>query len=222
MAQVLKSAKNGQIEVKALYTAGDLAFLMGVSHSTAIRLIDRGEIRGFMIPHKRRERRVTHQNLILFLRRYPGFSYMLDRLNGYDPGMDFPGYTEPPQTPTRPIAATGPWSKARPRSVKRGKIPKAASYSANEAAFLLGLARETVVGKLSAGVIKGIKLPAAGLTTWKWRVTHGALVAFVKQNPEFRFALDRLLGYDPRVDFPGPAGKVRLRKSPLLAPGNPG
>ena len=62
MPQILKSAKDGQIAVKEFYTAGDLAFLMGVSHATAIRLIDQREIRGFWLPTKRRQRRITHKN----------------------------------------------------------------------------------------------------------------------------------------------------------------
>ena len=40
MPQILKSARDGQIKVKAYYTTGDLAHMMGVAHSTAIRLID--------------------------------------------------------------------------------------------------------------------------------------------------------------------------------------
>ena len=50
MPQILKSAKGGQIAVKEFYTAGDLAFLMGVAHATAIRLIDQREIRGLRLP----------------------------------------------------------------------------------------------------------------------------------------------------------------------------
>ena len=61
MPQVLKAAKDGQIAVKEFYTAGDLAFLMGVAHATAIRLIDQGEIRGLWLPTKRRQRRITHK-----------------------------------------------------------------------------------------------------------------------------------------------------------------
>ena len=90
MPQILKSAKDGRILAKEFYTSGDLAFLMGVSHATAIRLIDQREIRGFWLPTKRRQRRITHKNLIAFVRRNPDFRYMLDKLNGYDPRVDFP------------------------------------------------------------------------------------------------------------------------------------
>ena len=71
MPQILKSAKDGQIAVKEFYTAGDIAFLMGVAHATAIRLIDQREIRGFWLPTKRRQRRITHKNLIAYVRRNP-------------------------------------------------------------------------------------------------------------------------------------------------------
>ena len=139
MPQILKSAKDGQIAVKEFYTAGDLAFLMGVAHATAIRLIDQREIRGFWLPTKRRQRRITHKNLIAFVRRNPDFRYMLDKLKGYDPRVDFPVGTEPPP-PARPIGSAAPWSPEHPRSAKRGQIPQAEHYSAKEVAFLLGLA----------------------------------------------------------------------------------
>ena len=139
MPQILKSAKDGQIAVKEFYTVGDLAFLMGVAHATAIRLIDQREIGGFWLPTKRRQRRVTHKALIAFVRRHPDFRYMLDKLKGYDPRVDFPMGTEPPP-PARPIGSAAPWSPERPRSAKRGQIPQAARYSAKEVAFLLGLA----------------------------------------------------------------------------------
>ena len=176
MPQILKSAKDGQIAVKEFYTVGDLAFLMGVAHATAIRLIDQGEIRGFWLPTKRRQRRITHKALVVFVRRNPDLRYMLDKLNGYDPRVDFPVGTEPPP-PARPIGPAAPWSPEHPRSAKRGQIPQAEHYSAKEVAFLLGLARRTVIAKLAAQVIPGVKVPATRLgltTTWKWRIMHGA------------------------------------------------
>ncbi len=231
MPQVLKSSPDGMIKVAASYSMGQIAVLLAVAHTTAVKLIDRGILRGVRLPTKRRVRRVMHGALILFVKRNPDFRYMLDKLDGYDSReIDFPGATEPPPT-TRPIADTGPWSKARPRSVKRGKIPQATSYSANEVAFVLGLARRTVIAKVEAGVIKGWKVPATGLTTWKWRVPHGALVAFVKQNPKFRYALGRIRGCEtistreakvPALPLPSPAGEIRPRKEPLVAPGTPG
>ena len=169
MPQTLKSAKDGQIAVKEFYTAGDLAFLMGVAHATAIRLIDQREIRGFWLPTKRRQRRITHRALIAFVRRNPDFRYMLDKLKGYDPRVDFPEGAEPPP-PARPIGPAAPWGPEHPRTAKRGQIPQAEYYSAKEVAFLLGLARRTVITKLDAKVIPGLKVRATGLTTWKWRV----------------------------------------------------
>ena len=218
MPQILKSAKDGQIAVKEFYTVGDLAFLMGVAHATAIRLIDQGEIRGFWLPTKRRQRRVTHKALIAFVRRHPDFRYMLDKLKGHDPRVDFPVGAEPPPPPTRKIGSAAPWSPDCPRSAKRGQIPQAAHYSAKEVAFLLGLARRTVIAKLDAKVIPGLKVPAtrAGLpTTWKWRIMHGALVAFVRRNPRYWYAMDRIQGCESSSDFSS-------RKEPLIAPGAPG
>ena len=68
MPQILKSAKDGQIAVKEFYTVGDLAYLMGVAHATAVRLIDQREIFGIWLPTKRRQRRITHNALIAFVR----------------------------------------------------------------------------------------------------------------------------------------------------------
>ena len=227
MPQILKSAKNGQIAVKDFYTAGDIAFLMGVAHATAIRFIDHGEIRGIWLPTRSRPRRITHGALIAFVRRHPDFRYMLERLNGYDPRVDFPVGTEPPP-PHVPIGPAAPWSPEHPRSARRGQIPQAAYYSAKEVAFVLGLARRTVIAKLDAKVIPGLKVPAtrSGLTTtWKWRIMHGALVAFVRRNPRYWYAMDRIQGCESSSD----AGASRAaeanfssRKEPLVAPGAPG
>ena len=88
--------------------------------------------------------------MIAFVRRNPDFRYVLDKLNGYDPRVHFPGGTEPPPPPTRKIGSAAPWSPEHPRSAKRGQIPQAEHYSAKEVAFLLGLARRTVIAKLAA------------------------------------------------------------------------
>ena len=215
MPQILKSAKDGQIAVKEFYTVGDLAYLMGVAHATAVRLIDQREIFGIWLPTKRRQRRITHNALITFVRRNPGLRYMLERLNGYDPGGDFPESDEP-LPPARPIGRpAAPWGPEHPRSARRGQIPQAKYYSAKEVAFLLGLARRTVIAKLDAKVIPGIKVRATGLTTWKWRVAHRNLVAFVGRNPRYSYALDRIQGCESSSD-------CSSRKEPLVVPGAPG
>jgi hypothetical protein len=224
MAQVLRSARDGKIAVKEFYTVGDLAYLMGVAHSTAIRLIDQGEIRGFWLPTKRRQRRITHGALIAFVRRNPDFRYVLDKLKGYDPRVDFPVGTEPPP-PARPIGSAAPWNPERPRSAKRGQIPQAAHYSAKEVGFLLGLTRRTVIAKLAARIIPGVKVPATGLTTWKWRIMHGALVAFVRRNPGYSYVMDRIQGCEASSDAGASrAGEANFssRKEPFVAPGAPG
>ena len=222
MPQILKSARDGQIAVKEFYTAGDLAFLMGVAHATAIRLIDQREIRGLRLPTKRRPRRITHNALIAFVRRNSDFRYVLDKLNGYDPRVDFPVGTEPPP-PARPIGSAAPWSPEHPRSAKRGQIPQAAHYSAKEVAFLLGLARRTVIAKLHAGVIPGIKVPATRLgltTTWKWRIMHGAFVAFVGRNPRYSYAMDRIQGCESSSDA-GAAEQAKPISPPGRSPSSP-
>ena len=124
--------------------------------------------------------------------------------------------TEPPP-PARPSAPL-PGAQRRPRSANRGQIPQAEYYSAKEVAFLLGLARRTVIAKLDAKVIPGLKVPAtrSGLTTtWKWRIMHGALVAFVRRNPRYSYSLDRIQGCESSSDF-------FSRKEPLVAPDDPG
>jgi excisionase family DNA binding protein len=228
MPQILKSARNGQIAVKEFYSTGEIAFLMGVAHATASRLIDSGELRGLRLPTRRRQRRIAHRNLIAFVRRRPDFQYMLERLQGYDPRVDFPVGAEPPPAPTRKIGPAAPWGPEHPRSAKRGQIPQAAYYSAKEIAFVLGLARRTVIAKLDARVIPGVKVPAtrSGLTTtWKWRIMHGVLVAFVRRNSRYWYAMDRIQGCESSSDAGASrAGEANFssRKEPLVAPGAPG
>ena len=148
------------------------------------------------------------------MRRNPDFRYMLDKLNGYDPRVDFPVGTEPPP-PARPIGPAAFWGPEHPRSAKRGQIPQAAHYSAKEVGFLLGLTCRTVIAKLAVRIIPGVKVRATGLTTWKWRIMHGALVAFVRRNPRYWYAMDRIQGCESSSDFSS-------RKEPLVAPGAPG
>jgi hypothetical protein len=220
MPQTLKSAPDGRIRAAKFYRTGEIAVLMGVAHTTAIRLIDQGELRGFWVPAKRKYRRVSHQTLIMFVRRNPAFSYILDKLDGYDP-VDFSEGAEPPPSPVCPVRYAPPRSSHRPRSLVRGKVPKAATYSASEIGFILGLSRRTVISKLDAGIIRGIRLPSTGLTSWKWRVPHGALLAFIHQNSRYGYALDRI-GGESSKEVPSPVGEPTTRKEPLVPPGAPG
>jgi hypothetical protein len=222
MPQTLKSAPDGRIRAAKFYTVGQIAVLMGVAHTTAIRLIDQKVINGFWVPAKRRYRRVSHRALITFVRRNSAFMYILDNIDGYDPGIDFPDGIEPLSPTTHPVGSAAPRSPERPRSSYRGKIPKAIHYSPKEVAFLLGLARRTVNAKLDAGIIRGIKIPCTGLTTWKWRVTHGVLMAFIHQNPHYGYALDRIKGLESSKRVPSPVGEPSARKGPLIPPGAPG
>ena len=226
MPQILKSAKDGQIAVKEFYTVGDLAFLMGVAHATAVRLIDQREIRGLRLPTKRRQRRITHGALIAFVRTHPDFRYMLDKLNGYDPRVDFPEGALP-LPPARPIGSAAPWGPEHPRSAKRGQIPRADAYTAKEVGFVIGVSRRTVIAKLAAKILPGIKVPCtrSRLTTWKWKVLHGPLVAFLRRNQRYSFALGRIQGCESESAALGNragAAQGSSRKEPLVTPGSPG
>jgi hypothetical protein len=56
-------------------------------------MIDKGYIKGFRLvssPTKKlRERRVLHSSLVAFIKEYPDYKFMLDRLDGYDATKDF-------------------------------------------------------------------------------------------------------------------------------------
>jgi excisionase family DNA binding protein len=177
------------------YSTGEVAVLMGVSYSRAIRLIDQGEISGFFMPGKRRDRRVAHNAMIMFVRKNPEFMYMLDRLDGYDPGVDFPMSSERSPSPVCPVRSGPPRSSHRPRSVTHGKIPLAPTYSASEVGFVLGLSRRSVIAKLDRGILRGIQVPATGLTrltSWTWRIPRGCLAKFLRENPAYSFGWNRL------------------------------
>jgi excisionase family DNA binding protein len=174
------------------YSTGEVATLLGTSQSTAIRLIDQHEISGFFMPGKRRDRRVTHGALIAFVRRNPGFRFALQNLSGYHAGDDFPESDEPLPTPAHPVRAAHPRSAHKPRSAKGGMIPEAASYSASEVGFVLGLSRRSVISKLDRGILRGIQLPATGLTSWTWRIPRGWLEKFLRDNPAYSYGWNRL------------------------------
>ena len=225
MPQILKSAKDGQIAVKELYTVGDVAHLIGVAHATAARLIDSGEIRGLWLPTPTRQRRVTHRNLIRFVKSHPDFRYILDKLQDYDPRVDFPEGAEPPE-PERPLGTTGPWGPELPRSVRCGRIPQADAYGVRELAFLLGRARRTVNTMLNAGVIPAVRVPAqSSLTSWRWKICHGPLIKFLQQDQRFRFALGRIQGGAAESAALSKRSRAAIgasRTEPLVSPGSPG
>ena len=121
--------------------------------------------------------------------------------------------TEPPP-PARPIGSAAPWSPEHPRSAKPGQIPQAARYSAKEVAFLLGLAtdrhRQVARPRRSGG-----QGPCHGIDHLEMANHAGALVAFVRRNPGYSYAMDRIQGCESSSDFSS-------RKEPLVAPGAPG
>jgi hypothetical protein len=196
MPQTLKSAPDGRVKMARSYTAGQIAVLLGIGHSTAIRLIDQGRLSGFWVPGKRRDRRVMHEALVGFVGRNPGFRYALDKLVGFDPSIDFPEGTEVPPPPARPVRSAPPRSAHRPRSVRGGKIPEVPTYSASEVGFVLGLSRRSVISKLDRGILRGFRVPSPGstLSSWSWRVPIGWLAKFLRENPAYGYAWDRIRG----------------------------
>ena len=122
MPQILKSAKNGMIEVKYHYTTGDIAHLMGVAHATAARMIDQGEIRGIWLPTKRRQRRITHGALSPSCGSTPISSTCSSDstamiLVSISPRAE-------PSPPARPIGPAAPWGPEHPRSAKAVRSPR--------------------------------------------------------------------------------------------------
>ena len=156
------------------------------------------------------------------MRRNPDFRYMLDKLKGYDLRVDFPVGTEPPP-PARPIGPAAPWGPEHPRSARCGKIPRAESYTAKEVGFVIGVSRRTVIAKLAAKILPGIKVPCtrSRLTTWKWKVLHGPLVAFLRRNQRYSFALGRIQGCESEQRRLGQSRRCSPRLLPKGAPGRP-
>jgi hypothetical protein len=219
MPQVLKSAPDGRIKMARFYTAGQLAVLMGVAHTTATRLIDQGEIRGFWLPTGRRQRRVTHEALVRFVGRNPGFRFVLDRIIGFDPAEGSPGGADP-APPPKVAKLPAPRSPERPRSVRRGKIPNRSHYPLKEVAYVLGIARRTAWTKVRSRELLAIRAPSTGPCTWRWLVPRPCLIAFIERNPSYSYALSRMDGCESAVPASDPT--VRPRREPLIPPGAPG
>jgi hypothetical protein len=95
MARKSKVMPNGKIAVRDQYTAGDLAYLLGVAHRTACKLIDEGVIAGFRLPsrpgNRLRERRVLHGAILAFIEANPRYAYILDKLDGASPASSSTG-----------------------------------------------------------------------------------------------------------------------------------
>jgi hypothetical protein len=219
MPRTLKGAPGGRLKLARSYTAGQVAVLLGVAHATAIRLIDQGEIKGFWVPGRRRDRRVLHEAVLGFVRRNPGFRYALERIIGYDPAGDFPGGTEPARPPTTTKLPAPPRSPERPRSVQRGKIPSRSHYPLKEVAYALGLSRRTVWAKVRARELFAMKASSTGPSPWRFLVPRSILLTFIARNPSYSFALGRIEGCEPWTDDDP---DVRSRKEPLIPPGAPG
>ena len=61
------------------YTVGDVAILYGVSHRTACKLIDGGEINGFTLPGGK-ERRVLFTSIQKHVAANPRFQHVLAKI----------------------------------------------------------------------------------------------------------------------------------------------
>jgi hypothetical protein len=218
MAQTMKLAPDSRVQVSTLYSAGQVARILGIAHNTANRLVDQRVIAGFRVPGGRPDRRVTHGALMNFIRAYPQYKYALSNVIGDNPADDFPEGTEPAPALTRATFPAPPRSpEGRPKSVRRGRIPQAQRYSLKEIGFLLGLHRRSVWSSVRSGVLPASRAPATGPAPWRWLVMHEALVAFIKRYPAFEYALDRLQGDDSSRAFPSPVPPVRPRNEPPVA-----
>ncbi|SIO37743.1 hypothetical protein SAMN05444166_4214 [Singulisphaera sp. GP187] len=67
------------ITKKEQYTAGDVAILFGVSHRTACKMIDRGDLSGFTIPGSK-ERRVLHAEIVKYVSANPQYTHILAKI----------------------------------------------------------------------------------------------------------------------------------------------
>jgi excisionase family DNA binding protein len=211
MPQILKSAPDGRVRLARCYTVGETAVLLQLSHSSVLRMIARGELAAYRLPNRRGDRRVVHQALISFVRRNPGFRFVLENLSGFHPGDEFPESAEQPPPPTRIVRFGPPRSSHRPRRAFGGRIPLAAHYSASEIGYLIGRSRQSVVKLLNARILVGMRIPSIGITPWAWRVSHGSLVAFLRLHPEFAFASGRIEGFQSGSELPADLGEVRYR-----------
>ncbi len=53
-----------------IYTAGEVARHLKVAPRTACRLIDDGKLKGYRLPTGGRDRRVSHESLVAFIREH--------------------------------------------------------------------------------------------------------------------------------------------------------
>jgi excisionase family DNA binding protein len=85
------------------------------------------------------------------------------------------------------------------KRARDGRVKTARFYSTGEVAVLLGISCSTTKMWIDQRVIPGFRIPGARSDR---RVMHGSLTSFIKTHPQFKYALDRLIGYDQAQDFP--------------------
>lgn len=71
-----KSTRTGLLKRKEQYSAGEVAYMLGVSHRTACSYIDAGVIPGFAFPGSQR-RRVLFTAIQKYIAENPKFEFML-------------------------------------------------------------------------------------------------------------------------------------------------
>jgi excisionase family DNA binding protein len=104
------------------------------------------------------------------------------------------------------------------KSAPDGTIPIQQFYSSGQVAMLLGTCRRTAVKLIDEGAIRGIRMPNERR---RRRVSLGALLAFVRQNPGFGYVLDRLQGGDLRGALALHAEPLPSRQPPPESPEHP-
>lgn len=67
------------LPLKEQYRAGEVAILYGVSHRTACKMIDNGDIEGFTVPGSK-ERRVLFASIAAHVKASPQYQFVLDKI----------------------------------------------------------------------------------------------------------------------------------------------
>jgi hypothetical protein len=196
MPVVLKRAKGGKIKCQQYLSAGEVAFVLDEHVQTVRRLIDRGTLKGFRLPRPKRERRVSLEALVEFIKHNQGYKQALARIeDGEQLVTSWPEETPPLCPRCRQHVDTGPWTRRVPRSVRRGRLPAKLHYSVVEVAWLLGITRWTLSHKLRNGFIPTLRLPSRWPTSpFRYVITRPMLIQFLQEHPEYAYAWHRLEG----------------------------
>jgi excisionase family DNA binding protein len=153
-----------KLRLKAAYTTGEAAEILGVSQQTVIRCIDSGELKGYRVPLSR-FRRVPHDELVRFAGAH-GIEAAIERLRDAEE-LHASEMTEPRVIDT-------PSNEGEP-------------YTVGEVADLLAVAPRTVCKWVDSGEIEGYRVPGSA----DRRVSAGAFGAFLDSHPGFKGQVER-------------------------------